>query len=189
MLRDPAIAIDYRRHLMLLAAAAAVLVLCDRWHPLQAAIPACALYGALHSCMLVAALRIPQSAWKKALFVMIASGFAMLAVVAARFMTDRFTILGLGSPRGLLTLASALGAASYGLLIRQFWIRDLQARALAGITLCCLTSTLLALPSGAYLHTVGGSWFAIIWWWTFSLALWFRDRRLYRTGVPHAWHS
>ena len=179
MRRDVVITIDYPRHFMLLTAVAALLFLSDRWHPLQAAIPACGLYGALHACMLVAALRIPRLAWKKTVFVGIASCLAMLSVVAARLVTDRLATSGLGSPRVLLTLASGLGAASYGLLIRHFWSRDLQIGALAWVTLCCMMSTLLALPSGAYLHTVGGSWFAVIWWWAFSLALSYHDGRRY----------
>jgi hypothetical protein len=47
-----------------------------------------------------------------------------------------------------------------------------------GLALCCATSTLMALPLGVHLHVVAGWWFAIIWWWTFSLTVWYQETRV-----------
>lgn len=161
----------YGRHFILLGIAAAALGVTDRRHPGLGTVATIGVYGALHASLLVAALRVPQAIWRKLAFIALAAGLAMLSVRVALALAS-------GAPATLLTLSAGLGAASYGLLIRRFFIRDLPLRALTPITLGCALVTVAALPLGRSLHTVGPWWFAMIWWWSFSLALWYQDDRL-----------
>jgi len=185
-----AIAVDYARHFLLLVAAAGALALTDRWRQTVSAIPSFAFYGALHSMTLVIALRQPWAAWRKASFIAIAACLSMLSVVTALGLNHALgPRLGGWAVAVLLTLASGLGAGSYALLIRLFWIPALSRRALICIPLCCAMTTLAALPCGTYLHTVGGCWFAIIWWCTFSLTLCYYEGRVYRIEAQHVRHS
>jgi len=168
----------YSRHFILLGVLAAALGVTDRWRQGLGALATIGVYGALHASALVAALRVAQASWRKLCFIALAAGLAMVSVRVG-LACDRLLGADLGSfaPAALLTVSAGLGAASYGLLIRHFWIRDLSPRSLIHITLWCALLTLAALPLGNHLHTVGGWWFAMIWWWAFSLSLWYHDLR------------
>ena len=177
MRHEAAACIDYPRHFMLLVVVSVVLVATQRWRPVLGAVPSLALYGALHSTALVAALRPPQRLRRKAAFITAAICLAMLSVSMARFGGGRLaSMLGLTPPAVLLSLCSGLGAASYAVLIRCFWSPNMPRRALTGITLSCMLCTSLALPLGTYLHVVSPTWFVSIWWWAFSLTLWHHGR-------------
>ena len=169
-------AVAYPRHFILLASVTAALAMTDRWHEGQGAVATLGLYGGLHSTLIVAALREQQALRRKLGFILIAAGLAMLCALIGLSVGHRLgAVLGVGAPAVILTLSSGLGAASYGLLIRRFWSRDLSIRKQCWVTLCCGTATLAALPSGVYLHIVGVGWFAMVWWWSFSIALWYHD--------------
>jgi hypothetical protein len=163
----------YSRHFILLGLVTAALGVTDRWRQGLGAIATIGVYAALHASLLVAALRVPQARWRKLAFIALAAGLAMLSV---RVGLACARLLG---PAVGIPFSAGLGAASYGLVIRRFWIRELRLRSLLAITLCCSLFTLAALPFGIYLHIVGGWWFAMVWWWSFSLALWY----------THVWHS
>lgn len=172
MRSDVTATLAYPRHFILLAGVSAVLGMTDRWRQDLGAVATFGLYGALHSTLIVATLRAPQTPSRKLSFIAIAAGLAMLCVEVGLFLGHRLgAALGAGAPALLLTLSSVLGAASYGFLIRCFWSRDLSLRSQLWITLCCGSATLAALPSGFYLHVVGAWWFAMIWWWSLSIAL------------------
>jgi hypothetical protein len=158
----------YSRHFILLGAVAAALGLTDRWRQGLGALATIGVYGALHASTLVAALRLRKALWRRLAFICLAAGLAMLSLRVG-------LAVGSGAPAAWLTACAALGAASYGLLIRRFWIRDLRFGALFAITLCCGLSTLVAMPLGRLLHTAGPGWFAMVWWWSFSLALRYTD--------------
>lgn len=162
----------YSRHFILLGVVTAALGATDRWRQGLGAIATIGVYGALHASVLVAALRVPTAIWRQLAFIALAAGLAMVSLRVGLACTPR-----LGPALGI-PLSAGVGAASYALLIRRFWIRDLPLRSLLAITLCCALLTLAALPLGSYLHTVGAWWFAMIWWWSFSLALWY----------THVWH-
>ncbi len=166
----------YSRHFIALAVVTAALGLTDRWRQGWGAVSTIGVYGALHASLLVAALRVTQASWRKLCFIALAAGLAMVSVRVG-LACDRLLGADLGSfaPAALLTVSAGLGAASYGLLIRRFWIRDLPLRSLLAITLWCALLTLAALPLGTHLHTASGWWFAMIWWWSFSLSLWYHD--------------
>jgi len=161
----------YGRHFILLGIVAAALGVTERWQPGLGAVATIGLYGALHASSIVAALRGPQPTWRKLAFIALAACLAMLSVRVGLALAS-------GAPAALLTLSAGLGAASYGLLIRCFFVRDLPLRALMAITSGCALVSLAALPLGRSLHTVDPWWFAMIWWWSFSLSLWYQDDRL-----------
>jgi hypothetical protein len=174
--RDATRAVAYPRHFILLASATATLGMTDRWHEGQGAVATLGLYGGLHATLIVAALREQHAPRRKVGFILIAAGLAMLCVLIGLSLGLRLgAVLGVGAPAVILTLSSGLGAASYGFLIHRFWSRDLSVRKQCWITLCCGAATLAALPSGVYLHTMGVGWFAMVWWWSFSIALWYHD--------------
>jgi hypothetical protein len=170
----------YSRHFILLGILTAALGATDRWRQGLSAAATIGVYGGLHASLLVAALRVPQALWHKLAFIALSAALAVLSLRVA-LACDRLLGPALGSlaPAAVLTLSAGLGAASYGLLIRRFWIRELPLRALIAITLCCALLTPAALPLGRHLHTLGGWWFAMTWWWSFSLALWY----------THVWRS
>ena len=179
MRRAAAIAVDYPRHFALLAAVSAVLGLAGRWRPALNPMESVGLYGVLHASSLAAALRPSPSLRRTGSFLVAASGFAMLSLEMARLVCRALAELpGPWPPVLLLTLSSGLGAASYGWLIRRCMTPERAFHAGHLQTLCCVTSTLVALPLGVHLHVVGGWWFAMIWWWTFSLTLWHQDIRV-----------
>jgi hypothetical protein len=163
---------------MLLAVVTAALGVTARWRPGLGVVATFGWYGALHSMLIVAALRERQTPWRKVCFILMAAALAMLCVVIGLFLGHRLqAVPGLGTPAVLLTLSSGLGAATYGFLIRRFWMGDLSVRSQVCITLCCGSAMPAALRSGAYIHILGAWWFAMVWWWSFSIALWFQNGR------------
>jgi hypothetical protein len=163
---------------MLLAVVTVALGMTARWRQGLGVVATFGLYGALHATLIVAALREPQTPWRKVCFILMAAGLAMLCVVIGLFLGHRLqSVPAFGTPAVLLTLSSGLGAASYGVLIRRFWMGDLSVRSQVCITLCCGSAMPAALPPGAYLHILGTWWFAMVWWWSFSIALWCQNGR------------
>jgi hypothetical protein len=176
--RDVVRCIDYPRLFLVLGVVTAVLIFTARWRPGLGAASSVAVYAVLHSSVLDAALAQPQTAWKKAAFVAAAAALASLSYLLAQAASHWFAAAGgMVQPVLLLALCSGLGAAGDGLLVRQFWARNLPAVAVVWITLACVTSTLVALPLGSWLHVLGSAWFATMWWWAFSVALWYFDGR------------
>lgn len=179
MRRKVGISLNYPLHFTVLAVVSTTLAFAGHWRPVLDPLPSVGLYGLLHSSMVATALRRRQTPLRIGSFVAAAGGLAMLSLEFARLVSGKFAALpGSWSPALLLTLASGFGAAGYGWLIRRCMIPDLRLRAGLRLTLCCVTGTLLALPLGIRLHLLGGWWFALIWWWTFSLALWDHDVRV-----------
>jgi hypothetical protein len=168
----------YGRHLVLLACAAAMLIVANplpRWSGLFLSF---ALYGALHASTLVLALRSPQSMAQSAMFIGIAAGLsafaALLGFYGARFVG---VFPGMMGAALLLALASSLGAASYGLTLRLFWMPDFSRRAIATTALGCALVTSVILITGIYSQTIGKLWFVLLWWFAFSGGLWYHHGR------------
>jgi len=171
-------ALDYSRHFLVLTSVAALVVLTDRWRPSLGAPSAFGVYGALHSSVIGATLRAPREYFRKLLFIVLAAALsAFVAVTALAVNRLLGSTFGINAPSLILTLASGLGAVAYGSLIRRFWIPAMPPRALLGIALCCMLATLAGVPLGLYLHTISGWWFAMLWWFAFSAALWSVDVR------------
>jgi drug/metabolite transporter (DMT)-like permease len=84
---------------------------------------------------------------------------------------------GMSGPGLLVTLSSGLGAATYAVLIRLFWIDDLSPKAIFSLTLGCMLAILAALLCGSsFLRPVGELWFAAVWWIAFSTGLGYQER-------------
>lgn len=166
-------ALRYARHFLLLACIAAVLAASSPWRPPLGAVASFGLYGVLHSSTVVLSLRVPQPLWQKLLFIAIAACLSMSSVMVGLYGGHFIgTLPGMVGPIILLALASGLGAASYAVLVRRFWIADLPLRGLLWITLGCVLATLVVLMAGMLLNTVGGLGFAVAWWLAFSAGLW-----------------
>jgi hypothetical protein len=171
-------ALNYRRHFALLAGLVAVFVAGASWRPSDVVWSA-ALFGAAHATSLVVSLRTSSSAARRGAFVVLAAALA----AASLWLTLQVGHLAqvpsrLRTPAGLLALCSGLGAMSYGALVRRFWIGKLSLGTVLALTLGCIGAT------GAVFHWLpssrglAGSWLAATWWWAFSLALYFFERRM-----------
>ncbi|MEA3151701.1 MAG: hypothetical protein QOD56_2640 [Gammaproteobacteria bacterium] len=168
----------YPRHFILLFCAVVILALTGAWGRPREAVVAFGVYGALHSAIVVASLRVPQALVRRLLFVSLAASLAMLCVLLGFYGTRHLAVLpGMSGPELLVTLSSGLGAATYAVLIRLFWIDDLSPRAIFSLTLGCMSAILAALMCGSsFLRTVGELWFAAVWWLAFSTGLWYQER-------------
>jgi hypothetical protein len=171
---DPVARLDYRRHFALLGCAAVALVAVLRIWP-TAMVPQWwqfALYGLLHALAFVGAVRGPVSVLKQLVFIAAASMLAFAApyigICAVRFIgagPDRVSLF------ALLALSSGIGALSYGVLIRRFWLPALPAAAFGAIALGCAAGTLLAVVAARGSPLLHQS-LTLLWWITFSCGLW-----------------
>lgn len=146
-------------------------------------IPKLALYGALHATTLVLAIGGPSLLRLRSVFVLIASGFSVLALYAgiqiARWM-------GLFNSQHAFVAAfavtSAVGAVLYGLLIRWTWLRQFSVLGILTIAASCVVTTLVTAHMAA-----GSPWLAeglsVVWWLTFSSGLYLLARQRWRNGL------
>ncbi|MGA2188150.1 MAG: hypothetical protein ABSH33_06435 [Steroidobacteraceae bacterium] len=172
----------YRRHFMLLACVSAALAASGRWTPAFGAVTACGLYGALHASAVVITLRAPTPVRRKLLFVAGGALLSMLSVTVSLYASRLdATLPGMAKPALLLTLSSGGGGAGYGILIGRLLGADLKPPALWSISLGCVAATLAVLASGIYLR-YGGWWFAVAWWFAFSIGLRCHDGRAARAA-------
>jgi hypothetical protein len=165
---------NYRRHFSLLGLMSIVLVAVlqmwpllevpDHWRVWQLV-----LFGTLHASAVVGALQRSEPIVKRIFFVAIV---ACLPVAA-------FAIgVGVGRLFGglvfflMFAFASAIGAASYGLVVRRMWMPQLSIRCVGNIVVACVAATFAALFSAGsteYFH----EWLTLLWWFAFSGGLWF----------------
>jgi hypothetical protein len=110
---------------------------------------------------------------------------AVLSLATARLglfgMQAARALGGSGGPVAILASCAALGALSYGALIRVV-LEDpghpgarLGTRPLIVISIGCATATALALAVSRGLHTAGILWLVVSWWFAFSGGLWYAD--------------
>lgn len=169
---------NYQRHFVLLGLMSILLVAVlqmwpllgapDHWRAWQLV-----LYGTFHAIAVVGALRRPGPVFKRTLFVLAAGGLSVVAyvigVLAARLLGPLVFVM-------MFVLTSILGAATYGLLIRWMWMRQLSLRAVGKIVLGCVAATSVAMFSAGnteYQEEV----LTLLWWLAFSLGLWLCTRR------------
>lgn len=87
---------------------------------------------------------------------------------------------GLSADVGLYTVlgfAAAIGAMTYGILIRLLGFYKLTAGSLATISLSCVLASFLGLFTLGHFHLLGPWWLAVLWWYAFSSSLWYCSRR------------
>jgi hypothetical protein len=167
----------YTRHFSVLAAAAIVLLVPNRWDPFGGAfLPTFAISGALHALALVLTLRASQALWRKCAFVALAAALSVLTLYIGILSLELFAILPAAARLYLvLGLCSASGAITYGSLIRHYWMPTLSPRSILAIALGCVLGTLLAFFARGYLPFLAGWWLAAAWWFAFSAGLCYFD--------------
>jgi len=121
-------------------------------------------------------LRATHPLQKKLLFIAGGATFSMLSV-ALGLWASRLpgTLPGMAKPALLLAGSSGFGAASYALLFGFCFQATLVRHALVSVTLGCVVSSLAVLASGIY-HQSGALWFAVAWWFAYSIGFWHQDR-------------
>jgi hypothetical protein len=174
--------LNYPLHFILLICMAAVLAATSRWRLSQGAVTSFGIYGALHASAIVLGVRGSRQRLRPLLFIALAACLSMLSVMVGLQGSRHIgTLPGMVGPASLLALSSGLGATSYAVLVRRFWIADLSLQAFAWIALGCVLASLAVLMSGIVLNAVGGLWIAAGWWFAFSGGLWCHDgKRMYR---------
>src|ERR1700732_3984194 len=91
-----------------------------------------ALYGALHAAALSLTLRARRPIWRKCLFVAIAAGLSVISLrvgIAGGHLTESFP--GSSGLYAALGFSAVIGALSYAILVRQFWIPAMTPSSLA----------------------------------------------------------
>jgi hypothetical protein len=180
-------AIDYRRHFAILSAVS-VAIIFSTYLPIPEPngflkpIFIFGLIGALHAIALVTSLRHHESIFKRISVVFIAAGLSILSPLIGLVVTHLLSALdGYAIAIGLI-LASALGIASYWLVIRMTLIRALPYKYLLFTVILCSITTLLALACSAWLKEFGSINYSIrgdisfgipfiAWWFAFSYSL------------------
>jgi hypothetical protein len=119
------------------------------------------VYGALHGSAVVASLRARSSLRRCVAFLLLAALLSYLVPWLGLFL--------LGST-GLFALpvASSLGAVTYALLIRFFWLRRLSWSGITVIAIACAAATMLPFLLGHGQSSYLDIWLTVLWWFTFS---------------------
>jgi hypothetical protein len=170
--------LHYTRHFTLLVCVAALLIVTSRWRASPGAAYAFAIYGALHASLLAASLRDRQPLGLQILFVAIAALVCMLIARLGLYgIRVAGRLSGIAGPLLLLGVLSGVGALGYGILIRQFWIRDLSLDAFGITAFFCVLAVCAALIVGNHYQVLGGLWLAIPWWFAFSAGLCYYENR------------
>jgi hypothetical protein len=168
----------YPRHFLLLTGFSILLGVMSRLRFLSDLSVSFALYGALHASALVLAQRARHPIEQKCLFIAMAAGLSVLTLNVGIFgMHLTGTLpgnLGLYSVMGFSALT---GAVSYGVLIRIFRIYELNAASIVVIAVGCTLATYIAAYTLAHSQFLGRWWLAVLWWYAFSVGLWYFDRR------------
>jgi hypothetical protein len=175
-------ALFYPRHFLLLACFSMLIGVMSQLHLTGNLSGAFALYGALHAVALVLAVRSRQEVWRKCLFVGFAAALCVMTFHFGSIAREQSAALpgkvGLYSPLGL---SAFIGAASYGSLIRLSGIYALTIAEVAAIAAGCVFAAYFSLFTASHFHFLGSWWLAVLWWFTFSVGLWYFDRR---HGIP-----
>jgi hypothetical protein len=166
----------YVRHFLLLTCFGVLTGLMSRLHLSSDITGSFALYGALHALALILALRARQSIWRRCLFIALAAALSALTLRLGILETHVSGKLPGNIGMYAVSVFSAMtGAAAYGISIRLFGIYELTLRELAVIAIGCMSATYLGMLTLA--HSLGPWWLAVLWWYAFSGALWYCDRR------------
>jgi hypothetical protein len=163
--------LHYVRHFGLLVFAVALLASTGPI-PGQGPVLTFGVYGAVHASTVVFSLRAKQSHGRKLCFVMLAACLSMMCVRVA-LQSHSFFVA--GGPQLSLALGSGLGAITYGLLVRWFWIDNLQGVATALIGLGCVGATYAVSTGLPTPQAAAGVWLAAVWWLAFSTGLCIHD--------------
>jgi hypothetical protein len=134
------------------------------------------LSGALHATTVVLALRSKSSRLYSLGFVFAAAALSIAAPFAAVELIDLLGLHGIEVIFLALALTSAIGAASYWILVRAFWARFLSPFSLLVTVSSCLLVIVIgsfAISIMPYLRDV---LLPTLWWFAFSASLLVADR-------------
>jgi hypothetical protein len=179
--------LNYPRHFFLLGCGSVALVILVRM-PVgsERLYFLLGLSGALHAIALVSALR-SKSSWLSRLGFVLAAAALTIAVPSAalklagllRFEWWATIFLG-------LALTSAIGAASYWLLVRGFWARVLSPRSLVVTVGYCVFATFIASFAISVLSMPRDILLPVSWWFAFSASLLSVDRPDMAVNIENA---
>jgi hypothetical protein len=167
----------YSRHFALLAVAVVLTFLIGHWDLFgEPFLPTFALNGALHASALVLALRERALLVRKCLFVALAAALCIVTLYIGIASLQLFAVLP-STERlyAVLSVCSAVGAITYGTLIRFFWMKKFSSRFVLAIALACAAGAMLAFLIASQFKLVQGWWLTAAWWFVFSGALWYFD--------------
>ena len=168
----------YWRHFAWLTVFSVLVALTNRWLLASDISLSFAIYGALHALALVLALRARQSLRRMTLFIGVAAALSVMALHAGLAALKLFGVLpGSSGLYAALGLAAMIGALAYGISIRRFKIYELRAGELALICVGCAAGAYAAFLTLARFHVLGRWWLAVLWWYAFSIGLWYCDFR------------
>jgi hypothetical protein len=137
-----------------------------------------ATYGVLHALALALSVQGRQPLWRLCLFIASAAALSVLTLHLALLAGLFFKAApGNAASYSLLGLCAAIGAINYGILIRWCGLYALTVRALAGLSIICVSAALIALFAAGQSRFLGPWWIAASWWCGFSSGLWYFDRQ------------
>jgi hypothetical protein len=170
----------------LLACFGLSLIALARLHPADDLTRDFALYGALHASALVFALRARLPVGRACAFIVMAAALSAMTLRVGLFAAQS---LGTIRPDAVLYtvlgFSAAAGVAAYGILIRVSGLHALLgARALAMTSIGCSLAAPAALFSMTHLPLLGRWWLAVLWWYAFSVSLWYAERP--RSAAPES---
>jgi len=168
----------YPRHFSLLTCFCGLIAVMSRLK-LTGSLPVgFATYGALHASALAFAVRTRQPSRRLFLFIVSAGALSAATLEVALLGRPLFYAVPHNmASYSLLGSSAAIGAISYGILIRSFGFLALSVRALAAISFGCAAAAFIALFTASHGRFFGPWWIAAWWWYGFSGGLWYFDRR------------
>jgi hypothetical protein len=128
------------------------------------------LYGVLYSALIALTSRTCPSPRRQTAVIALGAVLSMLNVAISHRWGPAAARVGPAGPAVVLSMASALGAVAFGVLLRWQLRLRLPAALIAFLAAGCALSNLAVFRSGLYLGAPG-PWFAGVWWLTFSAGL------------------
>ncbi len=145
------------------------------------------LMGALHAASVVVSLRGPKTVSRVLGFISLAIALSALTPWLGLFGSVVWLPLGdilrennLGAAEAILVTGSAIGASAYWLLVRQFWIRDLERSSwFWTVGLCtAATSMVVGIHGVRKIESeITSPMLTVAWWFAFSTSLYLSERR------------
>ncbi len=136
-----------------------------------------AIYGALHAAALIMSLRARQSLRRVSLFIVLSAALSGVVVrIGIAGMQVSGPLPAYLTAYVVLGFSSMTGAVGYAVLVRLFAISGLGPREVVVISIACMSATHLAIFTLKHSHFIGSWWLAVLWWYAFSISLWYFDR-------------
>ena len=174
-IRPKFVRFHYPRHFLILTFFSVLVGLLSSLH-VASVFVSFSLYGALHASALILALRTRLTMSRKCSFIVLAAVLSVVTLqvgIAGRQLSGAAP--GSTAFYSLIGLCAAIGATSYGTLIRLAGLHSLSARELAAISMSCVIAAIVGALTVSDAHSLGPWWLAVLWWYAFSGGLWYVD--------------